>query len=65
MQKFEDYTIITRKYVKEIDQSVKTYDQGLLHLADGLETRAPPYYKVHNIISVSAIIVTGKKYRER
>ena len=38
---------------------------GIIHYlhADGLETRAPPYYKVH--ISVSAIIVTGKKYRER
>ena len=33
---------------------------GTIHyLLDGLETRAPPYYKVH--ISVSAIIVTGKK----
>ena len=33
---------------------------GTIHyLSDGLETRAPPYYKVH--ISVSAIIVTGKK----
>ena len=33
---------------------------GIIHyLADGLETRAPPYYKVH--ISVSAIIVTSKK----
>ena len=37
---------------------------GTIHyLSDELETRAPPYYKVH--ISVSAIIVTGKKYRER
>ena len=31
--------------------------------ADGLETRALPYYKVH--ISVSAITVKGKKYRKR
>ena len=37
---------------------------GTIHyLSDGLETRVLPCYKVH--ISISAIIVTGKKYCER
>ena len=37
---------------------------GTIHyLSDGLETRAPPYDKVHT--SVSAIIITNRKYREQ
>ena len=37
---------------------------GTIHyLSDGLETRTPPYNKVHT--SVFAIIITDRKYREQ
>ena len=37
---------------------------GTVHyVSDGLETYTPPYYQVH--ISISTILITGSKYRER